>query len=140
MNKLYKIFTYGTLMTGEHNNYILKDSKYIGVDKIKGYSMYDMKFGFPFIINSSKRDTVIGEVWEVDYNTLQHLNMLEGYIEDGYDNHYDRVSVISQNGHECLVYVYKKFPKTPFIKCTKKTWSREVNKKHFRYTSPYRFK
>ena len=130
MNKTYKIFVYGTLKNGEGNNDILNGSKYLGKDVLEGYSLYDMPYGFPFAIKDDK-GVIEGDVFEVDYNTLQRVNMLEGYYDDGYRNHYERESVVSQNGHECYIYTYTTMPNCLVIKCGKK-WTKQLNLKHFK--------
>ena len=127
---MYKIFVYGTLKTNESNNRFLKNAKFLGKDTIKGYSLFDMPYGFPFAIKDDN-GIIEGEVFEVDYNTLQRVDMLEGYIEGYKNNNYERVSVVSQNGHECYLYIYTSIPECLVIKCGKK-WTKEINKKHFK--------
>lgn len=130
MNKTYKVFVYGTLKIKERNNYFLKYSKFLCKDTINGYSLFDMPYGFPFAIKDNK-GAINGEVFEVDYNTLQWINNLEGYEEGSTSNHYERESVVSNKGHECYIYVYKSIPNCLVVKCGKK-WTSKINEKHFK--------
>lgn len=125
-NKTYKVFVYGTLKSGEHNNHFLNNSKFICKDKISGYVIYDMSVGFPFV-KSKPRHIVHGEVWEVDEKTLEQINRLEGFMEGSWFNHYERVPVKTKLGHVCYVYVYLDFPAYPFKKCVHNTWSSKIN-------------
>ena len=56
----------------------LKDAKYVKDVIVTGFKMYDTKSGFPFIEVSDKKDTITGELYEVDYTTLDKLDYIEG--------------------------------------------------------------
>jgi gamma-glutamylaminecyclotransferase len=75
------IFTYGTLKKGLHNNYLLKDSKFIGEAITKNkYGLFpSVCESFPFAIKSYADVEIFGEVYEIDNNTLERLDYLEGY-------------------------------------------------------------
>lgn len=70
------LFVYGTLMNGRSNHRFLAESKYIGKAVLKGYGMYGVS-SFPGIIKKSG-SIVIGEVYEIDRDTLKKVDMLEG--------------------------------------------------------------
>ena len=47
-----------------------------------------------------------GEVWEVGQDALVNLNRLEGFREpDSPMNFYNRTTVVTESGEECLVYI-----------------------------------
>ena len=72
------IAVYGTLKEGHGNNSLLGDSLLVGEGWIAGYQM--VAEGIPFVFkvedNSSK---VWVEVYEVEPNTLQSIDGLEGH-------------------------------------------------------------
>ena len=72
----YSVFVYGTLMQGESNHdYYLRDSSCKGKATVSGFEMYDIGY-FPGIVPGE--GTVPGELFEVDEDTLQSLDGLEG--------------------------------------------------------------
>lgn len=99
----HNVFVYGTLMRGEANHeYYLTDESFKGNASASGFEMYDIG-AFPGIVPG---DGVIpGEIYEVDDETLQRLDYLEGegslYIRES-------VPVIMSTGEEdfALIYVY----------------------------------
>lgn len=71
----YKIFVYGTLMSGMNNHHYLENSKYLGNCEIEGYEMYHLRY-YPGIIEGKGR--IKGEVYEIDEETLHLIDFLEG--------------------------------------------------------------
>lgn len=73
---MHKIFVYGTLKTGFHNNYLLDGQRLIGpaVTPV-GYTIRDIGH-FPGLFDSGS-GSVGGQVWEVDDETLERLDRLE---------------------------------------------------------------
>ena len=70
------VFVYGTLMRGEYNHtYYLNDDMCKGKAAVSGFEMYDIG-SFPGIVPGE--GTVPGELYKVDYETLQRLDYLEG--------------------------------------------------------------
>lgn len=71
------VFVYGTLMKGRRNHEpFLKNSRFIGKGILEGYSLYDLG-SYPGI-KENRADKVKGESYEIDLDTLQRLNCLEG--------------------------------------------------------------
>lgn len=107
-----KVFTYGTLMTGFHNNAVLGDAPKIGNGTTKEkFTLYHLPYGFPGAIDDGLRPVnVRGEVYEVDSNGLARLDRLEGYRPDGDFNLYDRkeITVALDSGEEvkALIYIF----------------------------------
>jgi gamma-glutamylaminecyclotransferase len=72
-----KIFVYGTLMQGRSNhNYYLSSSQFLGVGVLKEYGLYDVS-SYPGI-QPLTGASVIGELYEVDHETKENLDRLEG--------------------------------------------------------------
>ena len=75
-----KVFVYGTLKQGFGNNILLKDAKYLG--KAKSVSKWDMigeNMPFPYLLERNDEGMQIeGEVYEVDRETSDRLDQLEG--------------------------------------------------------------
>lgn len=77
----YRIFVYGTLKSGRGNNGLLRGATLIGKALLHtSYTLHDFG-GFPGLVRT-KRDehkVVGGEVWEVDSETLESVDGLEGH-------------------------------------------------------------
>lgn len=72
------VFVYGTLKRGKHNNYLMSNSKYLGVGVTKRkYAMYE--HGIPYVSQKTQTTEIVGELYEVDRHTLKSLDMLEGH-------------------------------------------------------------
>lgn len=114
---MYKVFVYGSLKKGYHNHHYLKSSKFLGNATIEGATLYNMGISFPCMKIDNSENVIYGEVYEVDYNTLKNVDLLEGYNEDCYEyNLYNRQEVIAylEDGSSCICYSYE--------------WARNVNK------------
>jgi gamma-glutamylcyclotransferase (GGCT)/AIG2-like uncharacterized protein YtfP len=69
---LHKIFVYGTLKRGFHNNSILGPSEFLGVRLTqRRFTMYDGR-QFPYVIPEGNH-TIVGELYEVDDKILERL-------------------------------------------------------------------
>ena len=81
------IFVYGTLKTGKHNHYYLKQdaNKFLSNYTVPGYKLIQIEghaYSVPFMIPSNENDIVVGELWEVTDATYQNIKILEsGYSE-----------------------------------------------------------
>jgi gamma-glutamylaminecyclotransferase len=98
-SRRFRVFVYGTLLKGFGNHRILEMSsttRFIGKGTIRA-KLFTQHWSYPFItLSSNNKDRVKGEMYEVDYPTLCHLNHLEGYDPRRRDNHYNRVEVVVQ--------------------------------------------
>ncbi len=93
----YKVFVYGTLKKGFGNNSLLKDSKFLGeATTADRWLMIGKGMGFPYLLKKDKMKGKIikGELYEVDKNTLNRLDQLEGV-----PTHYKRVSTSIKCGN-----------------------------------------
>ena len=73
------VFVYGTLQTGQYNNYLLRTSQCLDEGEAEGLTLYSMG-GFPAAVRSAENDhTVVGELWQVDDDVLDILDQLEGH-------------------------------------------------------------
>lgn len=96
IQKLTKVFVYGTLKNGEQNYYWLTDEKN-GVAKFIGSGLSQIKFpliiatkyNIPFLLNRIGIGHLIkGEIYEVDDQMLLNLDDLEDYPKL-----YDRIPI-----------------------------------------------
>jgi gamma-glutamylaminecyclotransferase len=98
----YKVFVYGTLLKGEGNHYLMEHDtvEFIGIDKISGFKMINLRY-FPACIISKNDSIVIGEVYDFSKypGLLKVLDNLEGY-----PLFYNRVEMKTLKGH--MVWVY----------------------------------
>ena len=100
---MFKVFVYGTLLSGEHNNrrYLQnEESKLLGEDNIMGFIMYSLG-AFPAIVEAAfeEEGMIIGEVWEISDNVLKRLDYLEGYPD-----FYNRMEVNTKFGSAYVYY------------------------------------
>jgi gamma-glutamylcyclotransferase (GGCT)/AIG2-like uncharacterized protein YtfP len=72
-----KIFVYGTLLKGLERNSALDSSRYLGPALIKA-RLFDLG-SYPGVAEGD--EDVIGEIYEVDEQTLNNLDAIEGYSE-----------------------------------------------------------
>lgn len=76
---MHKVFVYGTLKRGFGNNVLLRNSRYIG-DFVSPpiFEMFAVgqHGGFPLLTEGEYN--ILGEIWEVDDETLRRLDGLEG--------------------------------------------------------------
>jgi gamma-glutamylcyclotransferase (GGCT)/AIG2-like uncharacterized protein YtfP len=100
-----KLFVYGTLKRGKHNNEILRQAKFLTQAFIRdGYNMY-VKY-LPYLIKEKGGMGVTGELFEIDEATLRMCDYLEGH-----PILYKRETVWVTNAEtgedvEALVYLY----------------------------------
>jgi len=110
--KKYLVFVYGTLKKGYGNNYLLKNSKFVGMGFTKNkYFMQREGIAFPYALPSDYfkeipehyKGHILGEVYEVDERTLERLDMLEGH-----PNFYQReiTTIILEDGTEVQTFIY----------------------------------
>ena len=91
MRNKTEVFVYGTLKRGGRLHHCLTDSEYVGEGVVRG-KMYDVG-AFPALIHSDSvagrwvgdnkvptpdHSYVRGEIYSVDADTLQHLDIVEG--------------------------------------------------------------
>lgn len=73
----YRIFVYGTLMSGELNHRRLSSATPLGQARTAlGYALHDLG-PFPGLVAGQQR--VTGEIYEVDATTRTELDQLEGH-------------------------------------------------------------
>ncbi|NPA62821.1 MAG: gamma-glutamylcyclotransferase [Methanococci archaeon] len=97
------VFVYGSLRKGfwNHEPY-LKNSKFIGKGRTKEkYAMYaDI---IPYVVENEKISHIVGEVYEVDEETLKRIDRLEGH-PDYYER--KKVKIILESGEEIEAWLY----------------------------------
>lgn len=99
-----KVFVYGSLLTGLGNHRLLSRGFHgsvisYGADRMIWPGEMLSLGAFPGLIKKDQLSTIIGEVYEVDEETFERLDNLEGY-----PSFYDREQRRTKNGH--LVWVY----------------------------------
>jgi len=102
-----KVFVYGSLLSGFSNHGLLKTATFLGPAKTpKGFAMLDLGY-FPGVIPSDIHETpIFGEVYEVDDETLQRLDRLEGYHkEEPTSGLYRKMDIDTEFG-KATIYIY----------------------------------
>lgn len=80
VNQSHLVFVYGSLKKGFSNHSLIANSKFLGSTETVGrnYRMFSLSY-FPTVAETDSTDfAVIGELYEVDSNTLRELDLLEG--------------------------------------------------------------
>lgn len=86
---MFPIFVYGSLMRELSNHHYLARPgvRIVGPARLLGkWNMYTMNGRYPFIVPDDNGGDVVGELYEVDINTLGDLDRLEGV-----PHHYARI-------------------------------------------------
>jgi len=101
---MHQVFVYGSLKRGFHNHGLLSKSTFLSEGASCGLEMYSLG-SFPAVTHG--KGSVVGEIWEVDDDTLADLDRLEGH-----PNFYRRevmdIWCDNMNGNlPCYVYVYQ---------------------------------
>ena len=95
----FKVFVYGSLKKGFHNNRYLTDSKLIGnFDTEDKFKMFDLGY-FPAVVFDNTGYPLRGELYEVDRSTFKNLDSLEGY-----PHLYDRKIIKLTGGESGYIY------------------------------------
>ncbi|MEH7335795.1 gamma-glutamylcyclotransferase family protein [Neobacillus drentensis] len=105
--KKYLVFVYGTLRRYERNHHLLKNAECLADKCWTQGDLFDSGNGYPYLVLSSQ-DWVFGELYQVNDDELQALDLLEEYYGPGEDNYYNRIvqSVHTESGDfEACVYV-----------------------------------
>lgn len=96
------VFVYGTLLKANRNHQAyLKNAHYSGQAVLHDYALYDLG-SYPGIL-SKKNELVLGEVYDINEQTLARLNVLEG---EGDLYLLTEVEVSSEDGSVITVYTY----------------------------------
>lgn len=95
------VFVYGSLMHGYGNHRRLEGAEFVGEDALpKGYTMVDVGY-FPGLLDGGKQ-SITGELYRVDDETLEDLDQLEGAPDLYY-----RKRVRTDSGFTAWVYILR---------------------------------
>ena len=98
-----KVLVYGTLKRGYGNHRLLETSSYLGAFRAQGFELHSLG-AFPAVSFTKDNSRFVeGELYEVDDDTLQNLDWLEGH-----PNFYERhiTPVKDDRGHTEDAYIY----------------------------------
>jgi len=101
-----QVFVYGSLKRGCYNHPLIAPATFLGEGLVRGYAMYSLG-SFPAIVAGDAEDVVHGELYEVDKETLNSLDALEG-VQSGF-YHKEVVEVETENGPK-LAVIYAFYP------------------------------
>lgn len=110
------VFVYGTLKRGHYNNKILgSDAKFISKSLTKE-SFVLTSCGFPYMYRDSDdvQLPVLGEVWDINIDRLEQLDLLEGVSSKHYNR--ERIVVHTHN-MEPWAYITTKSIGSVYPKC-----------------------
>ncbi|WP_273836136.1 gamma-glutamylcyclotransferase family protein [Guptibacillus sedimenti] len=127
---MYLVFCYGTLRSGESNHAVIKEATLIESFSWTNGQLYDTRDGYPALIQNEDA-TVYGEVYEVDDQLLEKINLLEGYQEGRDYNLYEQVMQIiesNRGSYEAITYMMRK-PEKRFMEIPDGDWVTYRNRK-----------
>ena len=79
------VFVYGTLKRGGSNQHYLAGQKFVGVARTTpGFRLFDLGQYPGMVPSADDLNGVAGEVWSVEIDCLDHLDVLEGLAEGLY--------------------------------------------------------
>lgn len=97
------VFVYGSLLPCLHNhNYLLDGKLRRDNATLENYALYDTGSGYPCIL-PKEGGKVLGQVWDVDDETLESLDVLEG-VPFLYTR--NLCPVLKDEGRDCWTYVW----------------------------------
>lgn len=99
MNGGARVFVYGTLLSGEPNHRLLADAELVGAARTEPEFDLVSLGAFPAMVPGGGT-AIAGEVYEVDPDTLEALDRLEGH-----PRFYRRRAVRLDDGGEVLAYL-----------------------------------
>ncbi len=106
---MHLVFCYGTLRLGESNHSVIKGAALKESFCWTKGQLYDTQDGYPALVQNEEHN-VYGEVYEVDDQLLERINILEGYQEGRDHNLYDRVMQeieSAQWSFEAITYIMR---------------------------------
>lgn len=109
-----KVAVYGSLRKGLGNHRVLGESKLIGKEWIPNYEMFSLG-SFPGIRDG--KGAIYVEIYEVDSDTLERLDTLEGYhAKNSVNNFYDKEEVSTKFG-DALIYTLQgeRYKRSPIV-------------------------
>lgn len=102
MEKKYQLFIYGYCQRGQKDNYLLKNSRYIGMESLKGWNMMLLD-EFPIAVKNKNiynmNASIVVERYEV---TEQLIHDLDLYYD--VPKYYNRMIVTSNSGKRGILY------------------------------------
>ncbi len=74
---MFKVFVYGTLKKGFCNHHFLEKSRFLGkAETLNKYALY-LKDYYPFVTEYEKISIIKGEVYQINQQQLQQIDILE---------------------------------------------------------------
>lgn len=99
------VMVYGTLMKDLQNHNLMTNARFVGNAKMQG-QLYHLPYGYPALVSGN--GWIRGEIYEIDKQILEQLDILEEYEPEGDSNLYNRTQTqaILDSGEEIEVNIY----------------------------------
>ncbi|OAQ20122.1 gamma-glutamylcyclotransferase family protein [Thermosulfurimonas dismutans] len=97
-----RIFVYGTLKRGESLHYLLREARFLGEGRVKGYALYDLG-EYPAARPASGEAFVWGEIYEIKPDLFEVLDE----VEDEYDRQEVPVEIEDSRVITAWMYIYR---------------------------------
>lgn len=96
------VFVYGTLRQGGSNHHLLRNAQLMGLARTtEFYALY--RDVIPYVVQGREISPILGEVYQVDQETFEQLDLLEGH-PDWYVR--ERKVVRLESGEELGAWIY----------------------------------
>jgi gamma-glutamylcyclotransferase (GGCT)/AIG2-like uncharacterized protein YtfP len=119
VHSLHFVFVYGTLKRGHYNHGRLAAARFVCDAKtVPGYRLFDVGY-YPAMVEDRAGISVYGEIFEVDDETLEDLDRLEGHP------HYYRRQPICVEGFDRPVWGYLYTRETRGLRDCAASWERK---------------
>lgn len=94
-----KVFVYGTLLSGQGNHWFLANARLLRTARTEPHFTFVSLGGFPGMLDGGQQ-SVAGELYDVDADTLAALDRLEGH-----PRFYRRTAITLADGTRAQTYV-----------------------------------
>lgn len=104
---MYNLFVYGTLRHEGSNHHFLKGARRLSKSGYVPGELHDTGLGYP-VLKEGRAGKVWGELYQINKEQLENIDLLEGYSPANYSNEYIRVvrEVRTENRTiEAFVYI-----------------------------------
>ena len=104
---LFQFYHYYARMHVFYNNFLLKDSTFLGITRVPGYTLYDNGY-YPLAVQSeTKGHSITGEIYEIGnyiWETIYDMERYAGYKSEKYNElvffvYKDWLKAVTKNIH-----------------------------------------
>lgn len=98
-----QVFVYGTLRKGERNAHFLNEAPCLYENVWVEGTLHDTDRGYPVLFSgdaTNKNQKVYGEIYDINRDMLENIDVLEGYVPGRSENLYERITMRAYTDNE----------------------------------------